>query len=328
MNETLIKNTDADKFISQLYRGALNVSLADFPTWALDLLRQVIPFDGAIWGTGHISTKKFHTQITLDVSDEIFNNLLKYLPINPIFTQITEQLGSAVNMSDVIDDENFYRSELYHKCFKPCDIERILSSINVDERSGVFTLLTLYRYDRAHLFTKAEQGLQSRLLYHLMSCFAYRQLSEISMTPKSVDASQSNQINALCDAKGIYHCVTPQFFAVLDEHMPQASHQAFPADLLESNEEYFEFIQGNLHFSVKVEGELFKVSIRIINQFDILTTREKEVVDGVCQGQTFKQIAKKLALSPSTVSNHLYRIYIKLGINTRSELIALAQRKL
>ncbi|MDO6446197.1 LuxR C-terminal-related transcriptional regulator [Colwellia sp. 1_MG-2023] len=319
-----MKNTDVDKFISQLYRGALNVSLADFPTWALDLLRQVIPFDGAIWGTGHTSTKTFHTQITLDVSDDIFTNLLTYLPINPIFAQITERLGTAINMSDVIDDDNFYQSELYHKCFKPCDIERILSSINVDERSGIFTLLTLYRYDRAHLFTKAEQSLQSRLLYHLMSCFAYRQLSEISIDTKSVKAAESNQINALCDAKGIYHCVTPQFFAVLDEHMPQASHQTFPPDLLKNNDE---LIKGNLHFSVKAVGELFKISIRIIDQLDILTTREKEVIEGVCQGQTFKQIAKTLTLSPSTVSNHLYRIYIKLGINTRSELIELVQKK-
>jgi DNA-binding CsgD family transcriptional regulator len=326
MNETLLKNTDADKFISQLYRGSLNVSLADFPTWALDLLRHVIPFDGAIWGTGHITTKAFHTQITLDVSDDIFSNLLKYLPINPIFSQIKEKLGTAVNMSDVIDDDDFYQSELYHNCFKPCDIERILSSINVDERSGVFTLLTLYRYDRAHLFTKAEQSLQNRLLYHLMSCFAFRQLSEISLETKAVNSYQSNQINALCDAKGIYHCVTPQFFSVLDEHMPQASHQTFPPDLLKSNDEYSEFIQDNLHFSVKSVGELFKISIRIINQFDILTAREKEVVKGVCQGQTFKQIAKTLTLSPSTISNHLYRIYIKLGINTRSELIELVQK--
>jgi DNA-binding CsgD family transcriptional regulator len=318
MNETIIEKHAVDKFISQLYRESLSVPLEDFPTWALDLLRQVIPFDGAIWGTGHTSTKKFHTQMTLDVSEEIFNKLLEYLPINPIFEQITQSLGTAINMSDVISDDEFYQSDIYHKCFKPYDIERILSSINVDQRSGIFTLLTLYRYDRKHLFTLQEQKLQSRLLYHLMSCFAYRQLSELSQT---TTIKQEN-ISALCDVKGIYHCVTQQFFDVLDEHMPLTSHQTFPIDSFKTNNH---FVQGNLNFSLKKIGELFKISIRVINQLDTLTAREKEVIEGVCHGKTFKQIAKELTLSPSTVSNHLYRIYIKLGINTRSELIALVQ---
>lgn len=324
MNETILENYEADKFISQLYRKSLSVSLKEFPTWALDLLRQVIPFDGAIWGTGHTTTKKFHTQVTLDVSEDIFNKLLEHLPINPIIEQITQSLGSAINMSDVISDEKFYHSELYHKCFKPYEIERILSSINLDERSGIFTLLTLYRYDREHLFTPREQKLQSRLLYHLMSCFAYRQLFEISQQTATENNQDKEYISALCDVKGIYHCVTQQFFDVLDEHMPKNSHQTFPINSFQNNNH---FIQNNLHFSIKAVGELFKISIRVINQLDSLTSREQEVIEGVSHGKTFKQIAKELALSPSTVSNHVYRIYIKLGINTRSELIALVQKK-
>jgi DNA-binding CsgD family transcriptional regulator len=324
MNETLIENYNVDKFISQLYRESLKVTLADFPTWALDLLRQVIPFDGAIWGTGHTSTKQFHTQVTLDVSEDIFNKLLEHLPINPIFEKIIGSLGTAINMSDAISDEKFYHSDIYHKCFKPYDIERILSSINLDERSGIFTLLTLYRYDREHLFTAQEQALQSRLLYHLMSCLAYRQLSELSDLTDSENNQEIKHISALCDAKGMYHCVSQQFFDVLDEHMSKTSHQKFPIDSFNNTSN---FIQDNLHFSLKKVGELFKISMRVINQLDTLTTREKEVVAGVCHGKTFKQIAKELTLSPSTVSNHLYRIYIKLGINTRSELIALVQKK-
>jgi DNA-binding CsgD family transcriptional regulator len=321
MTEILLKKLEAEKFISQLYRESLSISLEEFPTWALDLLRQVISFDGAIWGTGHISTQNFHTQITLDVSEDIFNKLLQYLPINPIFEQITQQQGSAINMSDVISDDQFYQSDIYYKCFKPHGIERILSSINLDERSGIFTLLTLYRYDREQAFTTHEQKLQSRLLYHLMSCFAHRQLSEVS---KQENKAEKENISALCDAKGIYHCVTQRFLDVLDEHISEGSHQKFPVDAFTDKTT---FIQGNLHFTVNKVGELYKVSLRVINQFDKLTSREKEVIAGVCHGKTFKQIAKELALSPSTVSNHLYRIYLKLGINTRSELIALAQQE-
>ena len=71
-------------------------------------------------------------------------------------------------------------------------------------------------------------------------------------------------------------------------------------------------------------GDLFKLTVRAKSQLDDLTLREKQVIEGICQGNTFKQIAKNLSLSPSTVSNHLYRIYLKLGIHSRNQLIALA----
>ena len=37
-------------------------------------------------------------------------------------------------------------------------------------------------------------------------------------------------------------------------------------------------------------------------------------------GSDYKQIAAKLALSPRTVSTHLYRIFPKLGVTSRAGL--------
>ncbi|NQY65155.1 MAG: response regulator transcription factor [Alteromonadaceae bacterium] len=68
-------------------------------------------------------------------------------------------------------------------------------------------------------------------------------------------------------------------------------------------------------------GDLYRISVRVKTQLDQLTERGKQVVDGFCQGSAFKPIARKLSFSPSTVSNHLYRIYLTLNINTRSELV-------
>jgi len=309
-----------DQFISKLYREASDVSLADFPTWALDTLRQVIPFDGAIWGTGHISSQQFHTQTSVDVSTDIFSKLLEYVDINPIFSKLLDNQGNAVDMSEVFKDEDFYHSNLYLECFKPFDIERILSSIHSDERSGIFTLLTLYRFDREHRFTKREKQIQNRLLFHLLSAFSHRQL--VTLSEKDNSQGSTSQ-NALCDHQGQYHSVSSAFLDILEVHLPSVHQKKFPLPI---NKKQAEFIEGNLHFSLIFLGDLVKISVRVKNLLDNLTMREKQIVEEVCFGSTFKQIARKLALSPSTVSNHLYRIYIKLGINTRSELIALANK--
>ena len=57
---------------------------------------------------------------------------------------------------------------------------------------------------------------------------------------------------------------------------------------------------------------------------DILSTREKQIVKLVCQGQSYKMIASDTNLSIDGVRYHLQRIYRKLEINSKAELIAIA----
>src|SRR5487761_698929 len=53
----------------------------------------------------------------------------------------------------------------------------------------------------------------------------------------------------------------------------------------------------------------------------LLTKREQEVAFLLADGLPNKQIAHKLKLSEHTVSNYLFRIYNKLGVSSRVELV-------
>ena len=57
---------------------------------------------------------------------------------------------------------------------------------------------------------------------------------------------------------------------------------------------------------------------------DILSAKEKQIVKLVCQGQSYKMIASDTALSIDGVRYYLMRIYRKLEINSKAELIAIA----
>lgn len=57
-----------------------------------------------------------------------------------------------------------------------------------------------------------------------------------------------------------------------------------------------------------------------------LTTREWEIVDLLSEGATTEAIAERLVLSPSTVYTHVYRLLRKLGVHSRLEAVAAAQR--
>jgi len=58
----------------------------------------------------------------------------------------------------------------------------------------------------------------------------------------------------------------------------------------------------------------------LLNQWEILSPREKDVAALVCLGYTNKDIGIRLGISPETAKTHLRNVLIKFNMNTRSEL--------
>ena len=54
---------------------------------------------------------------------------------------------------------------------------------------------------------------------------------------------------------------------------------------------------------------------------NLLAVRETQVANLVAEGLATKEIAKKLNITEHTVSNYLFKIYNKLGISSRVELV-------
>ncbi|MBL8001304.1 MAG: response regulator transcription factor [Flavobacteriales bacterium] len=52
-----------------------------------------------------------------------------------------------------------------------------------------------------------------------------------------------------------------------------------------------------------------------------LTTKEREVVDGLANGLMYKEIADKLGVNISTVRTHIRSIYDKLQVHSRAEAV-------
>jgi DNA-binding NarL/FixJ family response regulator len=57
-----------------------------------------------------------------------------------------------------------------------------------------------------------------------------------------------------------------------------------------------------------------------------LTTREWQIIDLLAEGASTEAIAERLVLSPTTVYSHVYRVLHKLGVHSRWEAVAAAQR--
>lgn len=319
------------QLISRLYTATSRIELQEFRHWALAQLQGVIDFDGAIWSNGHQQTLTFHNRTRFNVPEQLSELLLKYLAINPMADVMLSNLGKPIDMQDLLADEEFYQSEIYQKCFQPLGIERILASMHLDERSGLFTLLTLYRFERDKPFSAADKANQSIALYHLLKSAEHALFITLEQQPDSANPSHKG----ICDSQGYFHQVQSSMLDLLEQHYPQfgKSFDRLPDELLASFNKQLQFdtavedfsAGANLQLKVTDFNELFIVELWPNGPLDMLTNREKQVVDAINQGMTFKQAAQVLNLSPSTVSNHLYRIYQKLNIGSKAQLRSLFQ---
>lgn len=85
-------------------------------------------------------------------------------------------------------------------------------------------------------------------------------------------------------------------------------------------------VQGHLCAIVKVE-QPNRIDVDLTT---LLTERELQIATLVASGRSNKQIASQLHISEWTVSTHLRRIFIKLGVDSRAAMVyrcaALIQR--
>ena len=77
------------------------------------------------------------------------------------------------------------------------------------------------------------------------------------------------------------------------------------------------------HIATLLQALASSHNIRAVDArgLDLLSKREMEMVRGVAQGLSNREIASRLKLSQHTVKNCLFRIYDKLGVSSRVELL-------
>jgi len=91
--------------------------------------------------------------------------------------------------------------------------------------------------------------------------------------------------------------------------------------------------QGKAFFSPKVSRILADDYLRYLAQeqvedsFDLLTSRERQILQLLAEGHANKEIATMLNLSPTTVVCHRQHIFQKLNLHNLSDLILYAIRK-
>jgi two-component system response regulator NreC len=91
--------------------------------------------------------------------------------------------------------------------------------------------------------------------------------------------------------------------------------------------------QGKSFFSPKVSRIIAEDYVRVLKQkgavdtYDLLTSREREILQLLVEGRANKEVATALNISPYTVETHRGHILQKLNLHNSAELVLYAVRK-
>lgn len=97
--------------------------------------------------------------------------------------------------------------------------------------------------------------------------------------------------------------------------------RATPDEILDAIREV---VSGGAPMSMQIARrvvESFRADRQPAGELDMLTPREREILGLLAEGGLYKEIAKTLGLSTSTVRVHLHSIYTKLHVQTRTQAV-------
>jgi DNA-binding NarL/FixJ family response regulator len=91
-------------------------------------------------------------------------------------------------------------------------------------------------------------------------------------------------------------------------------------------------LDGKRYLSPQLSEKLIdlfiaKVETNVLDPYNSLTTREREVLQLTAEGLSNSQAGEQLAISPRTVERHRQSMMSKMGFNTQTDLIRFALKK-
>ena len=302
------------RLLLDIQRGGRLIESGHFQDWALQRIKLHIPFDAAVWSYGIAQNHAVHFHkahffnLPHSLDTDAFR-LHEYEALRQKILQQSENEVTCVTSAVCLEADS---------SLKRCNIEYVLFTLILDPLTRLMTSIVLCRVGDWP-FTQDEQMLNQALMPHVVDIYDSHRLDCLMQLRESSGVLYAP---ALVDEQGRLHVTDKRFPQMMLEEWPTWSGPYLPQPLMQSlKDEPTRVFMGNTmvaHASPADEQILLRV--RKKHPYDSLGKREHEVAELFARGLTYKEIAKEMDISPSTVGNHLYTVYAKLGINNKLEL--------
>jgi DNA-binding CsgD family transcriptional regulator len=316
-----------NSILLQLHGGCRRQPREIFKNWALALTRSLVSFEKSTWGSGVIvngNAVLFGAHLS-GIGADFERRHNEHSGLDKRSLESIHRLGVTLirDGHDPADTPlQFRRSVL-----DPEDIRYGLYTTDLQRSTGVFNALVLMRGNDSHPFTERERGLVEVLAPHLFQADNANRIERANDILDDSPREVHHTIVAMRD--GLVVAAHDEAISMLLEEWPDWQGGRLPDTLLDtinsaitsmSDPRGF-LVQGQkLVVRLHVGHDQVLVRLRAPCAVDTLGRRELSVAQRFSQGESYKEIAKSLQVSPSTVSNQLTAIYSKLCVSNKIQL--------
>lgn len=300
---------DFPAFTKDVLDDAYKLSIGGFKERVFHHIRRLVHVDSGRWLTRTSAEAPYH-----DAGMYLYNlpqerdSLLreKYHSLDILYKAISENQGVAINLASLMEDNEWFSSELYKKMCEDYGINRAISIIVPCSHSGVFNGFGFYRKDRQNRFTEEERQTLENVAHFISRVLRLCLFSNLASDNSSVkNCAIYDHLGELLDS-------TPLFVDRLNILMRTDS-TSLPADWFESKDSAVFKKLGVAKFIIKPLSDLYLVILENKTVFDSFTPLQNQVAELIVDGKSNKEIALELGISVYTVADHAKDIAAKLG---------------
>ena len=307
-----------------IYGAARDLPAAQFQDAVLRLLQPVLAFDSSMWGSGTLSASGMdvHSIHLLDQAPEMVSEWVNVSSEDTVAYACARRPGWVMNahMPTLFRDRTKRAMRDYTKRFeKGCGL---ITRYNLAD-SSLISWISLYRADPERHFGEDERAGFEALVPHIVEALTINRLMHLDRVFAQEMHRESHV--AIVDSHGAIHTADAGFDEMLRREWSAWDGEVLPSDLVATLAAAPEarFRGRRIVVFARRMGDLLLVHGRPLTPVDRLSPREGEIAKRFGAGQSHKEVARALGISPATVRNHVQVIYGKLEVNDKAALASL-----
>lgn len=303
-----------------LGRASRELPLREFQAHAMTRLRREFPFDAVIWAM--LTQREDGRYFIHDCySEGMPDNCGDLLNLCDSGHFVARTCHGSLGTSCIFGPQQMNAGICEMVVNQYFQVMHALCTVSKSSIPQVFSVLTLHRRDAACPFTEDERRLKQYLMPHLVD------MVQISCAVQISSLGSSRPAIALADEVGVLRATEPGFGSLLSVEWPDWEGPFLPkpvlAALTAGRERY---LGTSLAVAFQRVNEFTLVTVAQRTLVEKLSPREYAVASGFSDGESYKEVARRLQISPATVQHHLRIIYKKLGVSDKGALSKLLSR--
>jgi DNA-binding CsgD family transcriptional regulator len=319
--ETLASADHPDRklsvFLLDLYAAAVREEVGGFERHFFSLLGELVELDAGWTGVATAEDNRpiNHSSFVYRLPDTFFRQWINVVEHDPL-ADLTNLLFGKAMVIRIGQDQVAPEFDRWARSF---GLMHLMRTCARDNRFGLIGFLSIYRRDASRPFSALDVEIIETLIPHLAAAMRINRTMQLFMLGRE---SGHSVRRAICDAYGVIHRADAGFGQDMALEWPQWQGDTLPdAIRLHLQAGTGQPFLSSLHrFEFNPIAGLFIVEMRHRSPADLLAERELETITHFANGASYKEVARRMNISPATVRHHLRSAYKKLNVHDKAQM--------